>query len=136
MKKKSKNESCVYAIGRRKRSTARIRLYSGKGQTLVNDKPIAEYFKSIPELYYQKPFRLTQTEGKYYVTAKVEGGGLAGQVGAFVHGVSRALVKAVPEKYKTVLKPAGFLTRDPREKERRKFGLAQKARARKQSPKR
>lgn len=134
--KRIKAKEYIFAIGRRKRSTARIRLYSGKGQTLVNDKPITEYFRSIPEVYYLRPFRLTQTEGKYYVTAKIEGGGLVGQVGAFVHGVSRALVKENEEKYKKILKSAGLLTRDPREKERRKFGLAQKARARKQSPKR
>lgn len=133
----SKQKSAyVFAVGRRRRSTARIRLFSGKGQTLVNDKPIDEYFKSIPKIYYLKPFELTGTEGKYYATAKIEGGGVKGQLGAFIHGVSRALVKVDTEKYRATLKSAGFLTRDPREKERRKFGNAQKARARKQSPKR
>jgi len=135
MTKKLKNEY-VFAVGRRRRSTARVRLYNAKGQTLVNDKPIDEYFRSIPKVIYLKPFELTGTEGKYYATAKIKGGGIKGQLGAFVHGVSRALVKIDTEKYRSALKSAGFLTRDPREKERRKFGLAQKARARKQSPKR
>lgn len=134
MKKETKN--CIYAVGRRKRSTVRIRLYKGKGQTLVNDKPIEEYFRGISAVCYLKPFEVTQTSGKYYVTAKIEGGGKMGQVGAFVHGVSRALVASDPEQYKERLKSAGLLTRDPREKERRKFGNAQKARAKKQSPKR
>ena len=136
MTKKVKNKEYISAIGRRKRSTARIRLYTTKGQILVNEKPIDEYFRGVPKVYYLKPFELTQTEGKFHATARIEGGGISGQVGAFVHGVSRALVKLDPEKYKAVLKSAGLLTRDPREKERRKFGNAQKARARKQSPKR
>lgn len=134
MKKETKDY--IYSIGRRKTSSARIRLFKGKGESLVNGKPIVDFFKSIPQIYYLKPFDLTQTTGKYYVTVKVFGGGIAGQLGAFVHGVSRALVKLDSEKNKTVLKAAGLLTRDPREKERRKFGNAQKARARKQSPKR
>lgn len=133
---KADSKKFTYTIGRRKRSTARIRFFSGKGESIVNDKPISEYFKSIPQIYYLKPFSLTQTEGKFYVTARIEGGGLYGQVGALIHGISRALIKIDAEKYKAVLKTAGLLTRDPREKERRKFGNAQKARARKQSPKR
>lgn len=128
-------KSYVYAIGRRKRSTARIRLFKGKGEIKVNDIPIKDYFRGFPKTYYLKPFELTKTSDKYYVTAKIEGGGEMGQIGAFVHGVSRALIKE-DKKYKTILKKAGLLTRDPREKERRKYGLAQKARAKKQSPKR
>jgi len=123
------------AIGRRKRSIARVRLYKGKGQMTINAKPIEEYFKDIPSASYLRPLELTGNMGKYYVTARIIGGGRSGQVGAFVLGLSRALV-LLDEKYKSVLRPAGFLTRDPREKERRKFGLAQGARARKQSPKR
>lgn len=133
MKKTKKDYICT--IGRRKRSTARIRLYKGKGQTLVNDLPIKEYFRGIPSVYFLRPLELTKTTAKYYVTAKIEGGGKMGQVGAFVHGVSRALAKESQAEYKKVLKTAGLLTRDPREKERRKFGRAG-ARARKQSPKR
>lgn len=126
----------IYAVGRRKRSVARVRLFSGKGQTMVNEKPIGEYFKDIPSVYFFKPFELTDTVGKYYATAKVIGGGKTGQLEAFVHGLSRALVQANTEKFRAALKSAGLLTRDPREKERRKPGLAQGARARKQSPKR
>ncbi len=123
------------ALGRRKRSIARVRLYKGKGQTMVNAKPIEEYFKDIPSAIYLRPLEMTGNVGKYYATAKISGGGRLGQVGAFVLGLSRTLVSA-DEKYKSILRSAGFLTRDPREKERRKFGLAQGARARKQSPKR
>ena len=133
---KKKVESYTYAIGRRKRSTARIRLHKGKGQTLVNDLPISEYFRGIYAVSYLKPFDITKTTGKYYVTARIEGGGTEGQVGAFIHGISRALVKENPEEFKPLLRAANLLTRDPRERERRKFGNAQKARARKQSPKR
>lgn len=134
MKKETKKYT--YAIGRRKRSTARIRLFAGKGQMLVNDKSIDEYFKDVPREVYLKPFATAGLEGKYFVTARILGGGKTGQIGAFIHGVSRALIKIEEEKYKKVLKSAGLLTRDSREKERRKFGLAQKARAKKQSPKR
>ncbi|MCL5090851.1 MAG: 30S ribosomal protein S9 [Patescibacteria group bacterium] len=134
MKKESKKEF-ISAVGRRKRSVARVRLYSGKSQSLVNDLPIGEYFKNISPIYFFKPFEVTHTTGKYYATAKVEGGGKKGQLGAFLLGLSRALVEFSPEN-RQVLKPFNLLTRDPREKERRKFGLAQGARARKQSPKR
>jgi small subunit ribosomal protein S9 len=135
-KTKKTKQSFIYAVGRRKRSVARIRLFTDKGQTMVNDQPIGEYFKNIPSVYFFKPFELTETSGKYYVTAKVEGGGRSGQLGAFVHGLSRALIQADKDKFRSILKSAGLLTRDPREKERRKPGLAQSARARKQSPKR
>ncbi|HUW24427.1 MAG TPA: 30S ribosomal protein S9 [Patescibacteria group bacterium] len=123
------------AVGRRKRSIARVRLYKGKGEMTINTKPIGEYFKDIPSPSYLRPLELTSNIGKYHATAKITGGGPKGQVGAFVLGLSRALVSA-DEKYKPILRSAGLLTRDPREKERRKFGLAQSARARKQSPKR
>ena len=136
MTKGAKPKSYIYALGRRKRSVARVRLYEGKGEILVNDISVKDYFRGIPEVYLMKPFALTQTEGKYYASVKVEGGGKKGQLGAMVHGISRALVKKDVEKYKKVLKSAGLLTRDPREKERRKYGLAHAARKRKQSPKR
>jgi small subunit ribosomal protein S9 len=134
MPKKAKD--FIYAVGRRKRSVARVRLYSGKGQTMINDRSIGEYFKDIAPIEFLRPFELTDTSGKYYATVRIEGGGIAGQLGAFIHGLSRALVQADGEKFKKPLRAAGFLTRDPREKERRKFGLAQSARAKKQSPKR
>lgn len=126
----------IYTVGRRKRSTARVRLFTGKGQIVVNEKPVDEYFKDIPSVYFLKPFAVAKVEGKYYATVRVVGGGGKGQLGAFVHGISRALAKVDEGKYRSALKAAGLLTRDPRERERRKFGLAQGARARKQSPKR
>ncbi|OGD85480.1 30S ribosomal protein S9 [Candidatus Curtissbacteria bacterium RBG_13_35_7] len=126
----------MYAHGRRKEAAARVRLYKGRGQTIVNNKPIEEYFPShVAKNEYLKPFHLTQTIGKYYATIKVEGSGKIGQLGAVVHGISRAL-NLVDEKYHPILKKAGLLTRDPRVKERRKYGRAQKARKGKQSPKR
>jgi len=130
-----KTKEYVYALGRRKRSVARVRLFKGKDQTLVNDIPIGQYFKDISPVYFLKPFELTETTGKFYVTARIEGGGKQGQLGAFTLGVSRALVKT-DENFRKILRQNGLLTRDPRERERRKFGLAQGARARKQSPKR
>lgn len=136
MKKAVENKSYIYAIGRRKRSVARVRLFKGKGQSVVNDLPIGDFFKDVSETVYQRPLEVTDTKTSFYVTARIVGGGRQGQVGAFIHGVSRALVKSDENKYKKILRAAGLLTRDPREKERRKFGLAQKARARKQSPKR
>jgi small subunit ribosomal protein S9 len=138
MEKKVKKaaKSFNYALGRRKRSVARVRLFTGKGQTIVNDLPIGEYFKDVPSSRFFRPFDLTETTGKYYATVKVEGGGRSGQLNAFLHGLSRALSKENPEKFRKPLKFAGLLTRDPREKERRKPGLAQSARAKKQSPKR
>lgn len=135
MKTSSKN-NFVSALGRRKRSVARVRLFKGKGQSLVNNIAIVDYFRSVDPAKYLKPFAATETEGKYYLTALLQGGGKSGQLGALIHGISRALLKIDTEKYKKILRSAGLLTRDSREKERRKFGLAQKARARKQSPKR
>lgn len=132
--KKSK-ASYVTAVGRRKRSIARIRLYWGKGETTVSGNPIDNYFRGIKSSQWRKPFEVVDADDKCYVTAVIVGGGRMGQVGAFVHGVSRALVK-VNAEYKKPLRDAGLLTRDPRERERRKPGLAGNARAAKQSPKR
>lgn len=144
-------ESLFYqAVGRRKVSTARVRLYvapdgqltlSGKtlkkGDIIVNGKPAEEYFTGeISKRVYLEPFRTTNTIGRFVVSALITGGGPSGQLGAFIHGTSRALVQADSEKFKTILKKRGYLTRDSRMKERRKAGFAQKARARKQSPKR
>lgn len=125
-----------YAHGRRKEASARVRLYPGKGQTIINDKAIEDYFPSaVFKTELQKPFKITQTEGKYYATIKVEGSGPKGQLGAVIHGLSRAL-NIADEKHHQFLKKSGLLTRDPRVKERRKYGKAQKARKGKQSPKR
>ena len=134
--KPNSNSSYIYTVGRRKEATARIRLYKGKGQTLLNSAPIEQYFPTeVEKSQYLKPFRLTESASAYYATIKVKGSGKSGQLMAVVHGISRALDKANP-KFHTILKKAGLLTRDPRVKERRKYGLAQKARKGKQSPKR
>lgn len=136
MAKGVKKSDFIATVGRRKRSTARVRLFAGKGQTMVNGLPVGDYFKDVPAFYFFKPFDLTDTVGKYYATVKVEGGGKVGQLGAFVHGLARALSLSAVEKFRKPLKAGGLLTRDPREKERRKPGLAQAARKKKQSPKR
>lgn len=126
-----------HAVGRRKEAVSRVRLFPGQGQITVNGKPIAEYFKGqISQKEYQKPFEITKTLGKFTGTVKVEGGGVASQLDATVHGIAKALLLMEAGGFRGVLKSAGFLTRDARVKERRKYGLAHKARAKKQSPKR
>ena len=112
-----------YGTGRRKTSVARVRLVPGEGRIIVNERPLNEYFglKTL-EIIVTQPLNLTDTVGKYDVLAKGEGGGVSGQAGAVRHGISRALLK-VDAEYRPALKKAGFLTRDPREKERRKYGL-------------
>ena len=112
-----------YGTGRRKTSVARVRLVPGEGNVLVNGRTIAEYFgRKTLELIVKQPLNLTETIGKYDVLIKVAGGGPSGQAGAVRHGISRALL-LVDAEYRPSLKKAGFLTRDPREKERRKYGL-------------
>lgn len=134
---KTKKNKYIFAVGRRKTATARIRLFRGKGKILVNNKPIAEYFPGeVAKVEYLKPFMVTDRVGKYFATIKVEGSGKNGQLGAVVHGLARALDKENPQLYHSVLKKAGLLTRDPRAKERRKPGQMGKARKKKQSPKR
>lgn len=124
------------AVGRRKTSAARVRLYEGAGDSMVNDKPAKEYFPGLMnEAFYMEPFKTTTTVSKFYFTAKVVGGGIYSQVAAVSHGLARALVKKNHD-FKDALKKRGLLTRDPRMKERRKAGLAHAARARKSSPKR
>ncbi len=112
-----------YGTGRRKTSVARVHLVPGEGNIVVNGRSLAEYFglKTL-ELIVKQPLDITDTLGKYDVLAKVEGGGVAGQAGAVRHGIARALLK-VDLEYRPALKKAGLLTRDPREKERRKYGL-------------
>lgn len=133
---KKNNQSFIRAVGRRKEAAARVRLYKGKGQITVNDKPVTDYFPLETEkTAYLKPFLLTKSEGEYWATIKVKGSGRSGQLQAVVHGLARALDKANGD-FHTLLKRGGLLTRDPRVKERRKYGLAQKARKGKQSPKR
>ena len=131
-----KSTSFFQSHGRRKEAVARVRLFKGKGEFTVNDLPIEKYFPS--EQYkskYKKPFLLTKSEGQYWATIKVEGSGKSSQVDAVVHGLARALIVS-DAQFRSPLKKAGLLTRDPRVKERRKYGRAQKARKGKQSPKR
>lgn len=126
----------VGAHGRRKEAVARVRLFTGKGEILVNEKPINDYFAgAIAQSRWQKPFVLTKSENSYHATIKVLGSGKNSQLDAVIHGISRALNSANPE-FRSVLKKAGLLRRDPRVRERRKYGLAQSARKGKQSPKR
>ena len=121
---RTKKDSNVFCgTGRRKTSIARVRLVSGKGNITINEKSLDEYLPSdILKTIAKQPLNVTGTEGKFDVIVKVEGGGLSGQAGAIRHGISRALVKA-SEENKAALKAAGFLTRDPRMKERKKPGL-------------
>ncbi|MBN2030387.1 30S ribosomal protein S9 [bacterium] len=115
-------ESVYYSTGRRKESVARVYLMPGEGRIKVNQKELLSYFqRSTLEMIVRQPFIVTQTEGQYDVIATVKGGGLAGQAGAMVLGISRALIKTNDELRKP-LRNAGFLTRDPREKERKKYG--------------
>ncbi|MBE6655490.1 MAG: 30S ribosomal protein S9 [Ruminococcaceae bacterium] len=112
-----------YGTGRRKKSVARVRLYPGTGAITVNGKNVDEYFGlETLKLIIAQPFGVSETEGKFDVVANVSGGGLSGQAGAIRHGIARALVVADAEN-RPALKKAGFLTRDPRMKERKKYGL-------------
>jgi small subunit ribosomal protein S9 len=112
-----------YGTGRRKTSVARVRLVPGQGTITVNKKELNEYFgRKTLELIIKQPLNLTGTVEQYDVIADVAGGGPSGQAGAIRHGISRALLK-VDGDLRQALKKAGFLTRDPREKERRKYGL-------------
>lgn len=127
----------ILAVGRRKEAVARVRLYLGKGDIMVNDKPISQYFPGeAARVVYLRPFEETGTGGKYFASVRVTGGGKGGQLEALVHGICRALALADREKFRPVLKKKGFLTRDARTRERRKVGMGGKARRKKQSPKR
>lgn len=111
------------AVGRRKRSVARVRLYPGEGQVVINDKVLEDYFGRFQDRRnVMEPLKLSDNETRFNVSVKVKGGGITGQAQAIRHGVSRALLLADPELRK-MLRRAGFLTRDPREKERKKPGL-------------
>ena len=112
-----------YGTGRRKSSVARVRLVPGNGQIVVNGKDSKDYFcKKTLEMIIRQPLVLTETESRFDVLVNAHGGGTTGQAGAVRLGIARALLKADPE-YRPVLKKAGFLTRDPRMKERKKYGL-------------
>ncbi|HBU11857.1 MAG TPA: 30S ribosomal protein S9 [Clostridiales bacterium] len=115
--------------GRRKKSIARVRLMAGKGNITVNKRDVEEFFGyETLKMLVRSPLVLTETVGNYDVFVSVKGGGYTGQAGAIRHGIARALIKADPE-LRPALKSAGFLTRDPRMKERKKYGLKAARRA-------
>ena len=118
-----------YGTGRRKKSVARVRLYPGTGAITINGRDIDDYFGlDTLKLIVNQPFGVTETEGKFDIVANVNGGGMSGQAGAIRHGVARALLLA-DETFRAPLKKAGFLMRDPRMKERKKYGLKKARRA-------
>ena len=118
-----------YGTGRRKSSVARVRLYPGSGNITINGRNIDEYFGlETLKLIVNQPFGITDTMVKFDIVANVKGGGISGQAGAIRHGAARALL-LVDENYRPLLKKAGLLTRDPRMKERKKYGLKAARRA-------
>ena len=118
------NKDAFLGTGRRKSSIARVRLTDGKGKITINGKDIEEFFgEETLKVIVRRPLTITDTLGKFDVEAKVTGGGFSGQAGAIRHGIARALNEANREEYRAALKKAGFLTRDSREKERKKYGL-------------
>ena len=119
-----------YGTGRRKQSIARVYLVSGNGNITINKRPIDEYFGlETLKVIVRQPLVATETSDKFDVVVTVRGGGTTGQAGAIRHGISRALVQADKDEYRPVLKKAGYLTRDPRMKERKKYGLKKARRA-------
>ena len=137
----------VFAIGRRKSSTAQVRLYKKdavvwgtttvkKGEFVVNNKTALAYFGKSFEGVYREPLQITGTQDKFAISIKVRGGGKIGQLDSAVLAIARALDKVDSEKFHTILKKKGMLTRDPRVRQRRKVGMGGKSRRRKQSPKR
>lgn len=148
-KKQSVAGHFVLSVGRRREAVARVRIYDGsskvevfgeerkRGDIIINKKPVGEYFRIAsygPK--YKRILEEAGVDGKYIITARVTGGGLSGQLDAFIHGIARALDKMDPEKYHAMMREKGYLTRDPRTRERRKVGNAGKARRKKSSPKR
>ncbi len=147
MDKKVEEKDFVFAIGRRKSSTAQVRIYKKdavvwggttvkKGEIVVNNKPALEYFGKSFESVYRQPLQITGMENKFAISIKVRGGGKKGQLDAAVLAIARGLNKIDREKFHSILKKKGMLTRDPRIRERRKVGMGGKSRRRKQSPKR
>ena len=118
-----KDTNIFYGTGRRKNAVARVRIIPGKGNITINGSTLDEYMPTeVSKIIVKQPLVVTGNDGKYDLIVKVIGGGFSGQAGAIRHGLSRALVKANIEN-KAALKAAGFLTRDPRMKERKKYGL-------------
>ncbi len=119
----------LYGTGRRKSSVARVRVYPGSGSITINGRDIDDYFGlDTLKLIVRQPMALTETLGKYDIICTVAGGGVSGQAGAIRHGLSRALLQ-VSDEMRPILKKAGLLTRDPRMKERKKYGLKAARRA-------
>jgi small subunit ribosomal protein S9 len=148
--KKTNKRDYLFAVGRRREAVARVRLYETvkedlmfgetpikKGDILVNAMPISEYFPSEVSRYvYSEPLRITNTQNKFTWSIKVDGGGKSGQLQAVVAGISNALNKLDEKAYRGTLKKKGFMTRDPRVRQRRKVGMGGKSRRKLQSPKR
>ena len=123
------SDVCFNAVGRRKKAIARVRLIPGEGNIIINKRSIDDYFAvETLKTIVRQPLTLTDTTSRYDVIVNVHGGGYTGQAGATRHGIARALVKA-DEELKGSIKKAGFLTRDPRMKERKKYGLKAARRA-------
>ena len=123
------SKAYFYGTGRRKHSVSRVRLYPGTGKVTINDRDIDEYFGlDTLKLIVRQPFEVTNTAGKFDVVCTVKGGGLSGQAGAIKHGIAKALNEYEPE-LRAVLKKAGFLTRDDRTVERKKYGKAKARRS-------
>ena len=119
-----------YGTGRRKESVARVRLVPGKGAITINKRDIDDYFGlETLKVVVKQPLELTGTLGKFDVLVNVKGGGFTGQAGAIRHGIARALLEVDEEAFRATLKAAGYLTRDPRMKERKKYGLKAARRA-------
>ena len=133
---KTSSQKYTYAVGRRRSAVATIRLFATKGENIVNKLPVKTYFPGIlAEVALEKPFKLTETSGKFHFEAKIIGGGKNGQLGALVLAISRSLVK-FNEELKPVLRQNGLMTVDSRVRQRRMVGTGGKARRAKQSPKR
>ena len=110
--------------GRRKTAVARVRLLAGEGEIVINGRSLAEHFgNAVSDSDVKMPFRVTGTEGHFNAMIKVEGGGVTGQAGAIRHGIARALLEVDADAHRVPLRQAGLLTRDPRMKERKKYGL-------------
>ena len=123
------SEVCYNAVGRRKKAIARVRLIPGEGNIVINKRDLDNYFGlETLKAVVRQPMTLTETTGRFDVIVNVHGGGYTGQAGAIRHGIARALVKADAD-LKPAIKKAGFLTRDPRMKERKKYGLKAARRA-------
>ena len=119
-----------YGTGRRKKSIARVRLVPGQGDITINNRSLDDYFGlETLKVIVKQPLVATKTEGRYNVSVNVVGGGFTGQAGAIRHGIARALLEVDSETFRPILKKAGFLTRDPRIKERKQYGLKAARRA-------